>query len=331
MKIISTYGNLRSNVDGIPICETIPGLNLYICFIWIVVLIHKQVSAGYCWSGKDAETSFPLAGQAFDCKTFDSKSCGKDDKYCVGEEKSVFVYRLLDNQNHTLTPPKPSCPSPKSEHHYDLECKVYNLTVLMTNTSFDDFLWFAHSPQFIELRREFELGVLQAYDGYDPFLGVTTLRFSEAPGDSNIVVHFAIEFKDKGVHLHNLTAALACQTLGKLTFLPSLGQVACYKAPPPPVCPLPCFSACAPHCYSSCCQQYHPYYYAPTPSPPHDINPAPCPEGCPITCAPFGCTTHCCSNGHSLPHYVYGKRHEAPKPEKQSKIGHIFRKHHGKN
>ena len=37
--------------------------------------------------------------------------------------------------------------------------KVYNLTVLMTNTSFDDFLWFAHSPQFIELRREFELGV----------------------------------------------------------------------------------------------------------------------------------------------------------------------------
>ena len=48
---------------------------------------------------------------------------------------------------------------------------------------------------------------------------------SEAPGDSNIVVHFAIEFKDKGVHLHNLTAALACQTLGKHTFLPSLGQV----------------------------------------------------------------------------------------------------------
>ena len=37
--------------------------------------------------------------------------------------------------------------------------KVYNLTVLLSNNSFDDHLRFAHSPQFIELRREFELGV----------------------------------------------------------------------------------------------------------------------------------------------------------------------------
>ena len=37
--------------------------------------------------------------------------------------------------------------------------KVYNLTVLLSKNSFDDHLRFAHSPQFIELRREFELGV----------------------------------------------------------------------------------------------------------------------------------------------------------------------------
>ena len=85
--------------------------------------------------------------------------------------------------------------------------------------------------------------------------------------------------------------------------------LACYKGPFPPVCPLPCFSACAPRCYFSCCQQYHLNYYAILP-PPHNIHRAPCPEGCPITCAPFGCTTHCC---HSLPHYEYGKRHQAPK------------------
>ena len=48
---------------------------------------------------------------------------------------------------------------------------------------------------------------------------------SKAPGDSHTVVHFVIEFKDKGVHLHNLTAALARENLGKLTLLPSLGQV----------------------------------------------------------------------------------------------------------
>ena len=38
-------------------------------------------------------------------------------------------------------------------------------------------------------------------------------------------MHFVIEFKDKGVHLHNLTTAVACGTLGKLTLAPSLGQV----------------------------------------------------------------------------------------------------------
>ncbi|RMX40180.1 hypothetical protein pdam_00016633 [Pocillopora damicornis] len=246
----------------------------------------KNVSSkafGECWSGVNAENSYKQDGPSQECLTNDFLKCGPKDKYCVGKQDTNFVYALNG--------------------------KVYNLTVLLSNNSFDDHLRFAHSPQFIELRREFELGVLQAYDGYNPFLGVTTLRFSKAPGDSHTVVHFVIEFKDKGVHLHNLTAALARENLGKLTLLPSLGQVACYKGPFPPVCPLPCFSACAPRCYFSCCQQYHLNYYAILP-PPHNIHRAPCPEGCPITCAPFGCTTHCC---HSLPHYEYGKRHQAPK------------------
>lgn len=36
---------------------------------------------------------------------------------------------------------------------------VYNLTALLPNTSYDDYLWYAHSPQFIKLRAEFEVGV----------------------------------------------------------------------------------------------------------------------------------------------------------------------------
>ncbi|PFX30222.1 hypothetical protein AWC38_SpisGene4951 [Stylophora pistillata] len=159
----------------------------------------EQVNFVKSEQGKGRKNALNMGGQAFNCKTFQSKPCGQDDKYCTGDEDSIFVYRLFG--------------------------KVYNLTVLLSNTTFDDYLWFAHSPQFIELRRDFELGVLQSYDGYDPFLGVTTLRFSQAPGDSNIVVHFVIEFKDKGVHLHNLTTAVACGTLGKLTLAPSLGQV----------------------------------------------------------------------------------------------------------
>lgn len=105
---------------------------------------------------------------------------------------------------------------------------------------------------------------------------------------------------------------------------------ACFKAPAPPVCPVPCPSACAPSCYDTCCQQGYqqPQVYYPPPPAPY---PAMCPNNCPSTCAPTGCTPACCNTVYNQASYPYGKRHHAPKPEKGTKKHHIFRKHHRKN
>ena len=105
---------------------------------------------------------------------------------------------------------------------------------------------------------------------------------------------------------------------------------ACFKAPAPPVCPVPCPSACAPSCYDTCCQQGYQQqqvYYPPPPAP----YPAMCPNNCPSTCAPTGCTPACCNTVYNQGPYPYGKRHHAPKPEKGTKKHHIFHKHHRKN
>ncbi|XP_078360092.1 uncharacterized protein LOC144644469 [Oculina patagonica] len=227
----------------------------------------------------------------------------------------------------TKPPPVPTDPN-------TLQCTVYNLTLKLTNATFDDNLANPHSNQFIKLRMDFEVGVLQAYDGYKPFIGVTTLRFSKAP-DGKTIVHFCVEFKENGTHLANLTKAIAAGKLGKLTpvpVAPKLGQAACYKEPAPAVCPVPCPSACAPSCYDHCCQQgyqqgYQQAYY-PAPAAPY---PATCPNNCPSTCAPTGCTPACCNTVYNQASYPYGKRHHAPKPVKGSKKHHIFHKRHRKN
>lgn len=224
------------------------------------------------------------------------------------------------------TPPKPPPQDPNT-----LQCTVFNLTLKLTNATYDESLASPHSPQFIKLRTDFEVGVLQVYDGYKPFLGVTTLLFSKAP-DGKTIVHFVVEFKDNGTHLPNLTKAITAGKLGKLTpvsVAPKLGQAACYKEIPPAICQIPCPSACAPSCYSSCCQQYQqPYYYpqAPPPPPPPPM-PVTCPNNCPSTCAPTGCTPACCNTVYNQPSYSYGKRHHAPRPVKGTKKHHIFRKH----
>lgn len=217
-----------------------------------------------------------------------------------------------------------------------LKCTVYNLTLRLTNATYDDNLANPHSPQFIKLRTDFEVGILQVYDGYKPFVGVTTLRFSKAP-DGKSIVHFVVEFNGNGTHLPNLTKAIALGKLGKLTpvpVAPKLGQAACYKEPAPPVCPIPCPSACAPSCYDTCCQQGYPQgyqqtYYIPPPAP--VSYPATCPNACPNTCAPVGCTPACCNTVYNQAPYHYGKRHHAPKPVKGSKKHHIFHKLHRKN
>lgn len=213
-----------------------------------------------------------------------------------------------------------------------LKCTVYNLTLKLTNATYDDNLANPHSPQFVKLRMDFEVGILQVYDGYKPFIGVTTLKFSKAP-DGKTIVHFCVEFNANGTHLPNLTKAIALGKLGKLTpvpVAPQLGQAACYKEPAPPVCPIPCPSACAPSCYDTCCQQgYQQTYYIPPP-PPVPL-PATCPNSCPSSCAAVGCTPACCNTVYNQAPYNYGKRHHAPKPVRGAKKHHIFHKHHRKN
>lgn len=225
---------------------------------------------------------------------------------------------------------KPSGPTPVDPN--TLKCTVYNLTLKLTNVTYTDDLANPHSPQFVKLRMDFEVGILQVYDGYAPFVGVTTLRFSKAP-DGKSIVHFCVEFNTNGTHLPNLTKAIALGTLGKLTpvpVAPKLDQAACYKEPAPPVCPIPCPSACAPTCGNPCCQMgYQQTYYIPPP-PPVPV-PVPCPNSCPSSCASVGCTPACCNTLYNQAPYSYGKRHHAPTPIRGAKKHHIFHKHHTKN
>ncbi|XP_073239310.1 uncharacterized protein [Porites lutea] len=221
-----------------------------------------------------------------------------------------------------------------------LQCSVYNLTLKLTNATYTDDLANPHSAKFIKLRTDFEVGIMQVYDGYKPFVGVTTLRFSKAP-DGKSIVHFCVEFTTNGTHLPNLTKAITLGKLGKLTpvsVAPKLEQAACYKEPAPPVCPIPCPSACAPSCYDTCCQQGYPmgyqqpYYMPPPPPVPVPVPVAgTCPNSCPNTCAPVGCTPACCNTVYNPAPYQYGKRHHAPRPVKGSKKHHIFHKLHRNN
>lgn len=224
-----------------------------------------------------------------------------------------------------------------------LNCTVFNVTLKLPNATYDESLANPHSPQFIKLRTDFEVGILQVYDGYKPFIGVTTLKFSQAP-DGKAIVLFCLEFSNNGTHLPNLTTAIATGQLGKLNpvqVAPTLDQAACYKEPAPPVCPIPCPSACAPSCFSTCCQQgYQQTFYMPPPPPPPPQPvaippplplPSACPAPCPPTCVTTGCTPACCNtmfNPQSS--FNYGKRHHAPKPAKGDKKHRILHKLHRK-
>ncbi|CAH3034684.1 unnamed protein product [Porites lobata] len=225
-------------------------------------------------------------------------------------------------------------------YYFNVLGSVYNLTLKLTNATYTDDLANPHSAKFIKLRTDFEVGIMQVYDGYKPFVGVTTLRFSKAP-DGKSIVHFCVEFTTNGTHLPNLTKAITLGKLGKLTpvsVAPKLDQAACYKEPAPPVCPIPCPSACAPSCYDTCCQQGYPmgyqqpYYMPPPPPVPVPVPVAgTCPNSCPNTCAPVGCTPACCNTVYNPAPYQYGKRHHAPRPVKGAKKHHIFHKLHRKN
>ncbi|RMX40185.1 hypothetical protein pdam_00016638 [Pocillopora damicornis] len=187
---------------------------------------------GECWSGVNAENTYRQDGPSQECLTIDFLKCGPQDKYCVGEQNTNFVYMLNGI--------------------------VYNLTLELTNTAYDDSLSTSHAAEFIALSADFEVGILQVYEGYTFFAGVTTLRYSPAP-DGMTIVHFVLEFNTLDAHLSILTKALTFGTLGKfvsLSVATKLSQIACYEAPAPSICPIPCPSLCAPSCHTSCCQQY---------------------------------------------------------------------------
>ncbi|XP_022783001.1 uncharacterized protein LOC111323827 [Stylophora pistillata] len=219
---------------------------------------------GECWSGVNAEKNYKQDGPSQSCLTNDFRKCGPQDKYCVGEQATNFVYTLNASNpapqptNQPRTKPTTAPKTKPTMRPEALQCYVYNLTLELTNTPYDDGLSYPHAAEFIALRTDFEVGILQVYDEYDLFAGVTTLLFSPAT-DGMTIVHFVIEFNTNGAHLPLLTKALTFGTLGKfasLSVATRLNQIACYEAPAPLICPLPCPSLCAPSCYTSCCQQY---------------------------------------------------------------------------
>lgn len=52
------------------------------------------LNLGECWSGVNAENTYRQDGPSQECLTIDFLKCGPQDKYCVGEQNTNFVYML---------------------------------------------------------------------------------------------------------------------------------------------------------------------------------------------------------------------------------------------
>ncbi|XP_031570712.1 uncharacterized protein LOC116305028 [Actinia tenebrosa] len=222
-------------------------------------------------------------------------------------------------KNSTKPTPKPTVPPGQ------LKCRVFNITIKLTNTSFSEDFQNVHSKDFTNTRIELEAGIHQAFDGYKPFQALKVHQFTKS-ADGKVLAHFYLEFKGNGTHLKNLIAALAKGKLGVLTVQPTLVKAGCFvNTPVPMVCSYPCPTVCAPSCSSLCCGQYQPppvMLPPPPPPPPPPQCPGPCSPACAPTCSPA-----CCQTAYYSP---YGKRHHAPKPNKedvQKLRKHLLKKH----
>ena len=52
------------------------------------------LNLGECWSGVNAENTYRQDGPSQECLTIDFLKCGPQEKYCVGEQNTNFVYML---------------------------------------------------------------------------------------------------------------------------------------------------------------------------------------------------------------------------------------------
>jgi hypothetical protein len=214
-----------------------------------------------------------------------------------------------------------------------LKCRVYNVTVKLTNVTFNDYLSNIYTNDYNGLRVEVEAGIHQAFDGYNPFQALKVNSFSKA-ADGKTLAQIFLEMKNNGsAHLGNLIKQLAKGKLGMFQAQKTLVYAGCYFVPPPVMmCSYGCPTICAPSCSSTCCNQYvAPAPAVMIPAAPPALPPPPpsaCPAPCSPACAP-SCHPGCCMTAYSAG--PYGKRTHAPKPEGAKTLKHhILKKHHKK-
>ncbi|XP_028516436.1 protein stoned-B [Exaiptasia diaphana] len=230
--------------------------------------------------------------------------------------------------------PKPTTPKP-TVAPAALKCRVYNVTVKITNQTHTDDLVNPYSADYNKLKLEMEAGVFQAFDGYGPFRALKVNSFSKAAdGKTNVEIYLEMK-SNSTAHLGNLIAQLAKGKLGAYPAGKKLVYAGCYYVPPIQVCSYGCPTICAPSCSTTCCNQYAipaPPVVVPAPPPPPPPPPPPsCPAPCHPACAP-SCTPACCNTGYLAG--PYGKREHAPKPKKEDmkKLKkHLLKKHHKSN
>ncbi|XP_078360074.1 uncharacterized protein LOC144644454 [Oculina patagonica] len=300
---------------------------------------------GECYSSDDDSPTFAESDMSSHCVTMNFGLCQDSSALCIGENHSIFVFKLTVTVSNKKAQKAVSASlmqkkllevarSSKSSIS-ELACSSYRTTILLDDVTYTDELESYQSSTFMDYRREIELGILQAYDGDEEFQEVQVVRFSSG-FERKIVSTLLIKFKDKGKHLGALFNKMASQKLGHLKIFPAVGDCGCYgemsastllqpittyhphpvthmnhKLVTPALCPPECNVTCGAACTPSCCTTG-----VPVPSVSPVINSAPtptqpstqCAVPCGAICAP-ACTPACCYTIYRPQMEHYWKRH----------------------
>ncbi|XP_027050933.1 uncharacterized protein LOC113678254 [Pocillopora damicornis] len=153
----------------------------------------------------------------------------------------------------------------------------YRLTILLDDVRYTAELENYQSFEFMDYRRNIELGILQAYDGDEQFQEVQVLRFSSG-FEMKVVSRILLKFKNKTKHLKALVKKMSTQKFGRLKVFPAVGDCGCYEQ---------VFGPTPLHLTS----YGNPY----NPDPDHkQVSSWLCSPGCNVTCSPT-CTPNCCT------------------------------------